>query len=119
MSTYLNAWKIFLNGRIAQENNQFTEAINLFDQALAIDAGNESFLRAKVIAITSLTNLNRSQTFQVEEIRKRYEELGKKLSGENDDPETWISELSKLLERIEKSTSVEKLDATHAMAVVW
>jgi tetratricopeptide (TPR) repeat protein len=119
MTTQLNAWKLFLRGRIHQEKNQLGEAIQLFDEALTVDPDNTSFMRAKFIAFSTLTGLNTSQKNQIDEIRTRYEELGKKLSGNNDVADVWIKELSNLISNIEEVEKSPKLSAVAAVSVVW
>jgi len=119
MATQLNAWKIFLRGRIHEEKQQFEEALSLYDDALKIDPENLSFIKAKFNATTSVVKLNMAQKIQLDEIKKEYEELGKSLTGENDIPEVWVKELSSLLNRLNEVESTPLLKSIAGVSVVW
>ena len=118
MSTKLNAWKAFLEGRIHEEKKEFTEALALYEKALAIDAGNPHFLRSKGNATAGLASLNDSQKSEVDELKRRYDVLAKKYVGENDKPELWIKELDALLNSATESNKAFKAEAI-GMAVAW
>jgi hypothetical protein len=119
MTTQLNAWKIFLRGRIHQEKHQFEEALSLFDEALKIDPNNPSFIKARFIATTSVLNLNMAQKIQIDEITKEYEALGKSLTGDHDIPEVWVKELSSLLNKIDEVENAPRLKSIAGVSIAW
>lgn len=111
--TKLEAWKIFLKGRIAQEKGNNEEALKAFEDALKYDPDNRSFLYAKSNALAAL---NRSEEALVSRIQKGYGELAKKYVGENDKPSAWIEGLQKLIAEIESQEIAWKVTIG---TVVW
>lgn len=93
----LEAWKIFLQGRIAQERGDEEKALKAFDQAIHADPNNSFFLRSKSIALARL-----SEPSETSHIASAYAELALKHSGERDKPELWIKGLETLLGEAEK-----------------
>lgn len=108
----LEAWKIFLKGRIEQEKGDNKEALEAFEQVLRVDPDNPSFLNAKS---TALAALKRPEEAAITKIKSGYRELAKKYVGENDKPEPWIEGLQKLLE-IAESVGLPEEKPT---MVVW
>jgi Flp pilus assembly protein TadD len=106
----LQAWKMFLKGRIAQEQGRNQEAIEAFDIALTYDPDNRHFLNAKSIAYGALDRPDQATATQV---AAGYAELAKSCSGEADKPEPWIRGLETLLR------DAENAEKTGAAAVVW
>ena len=108
----LEAWKVFLKGRIAQEQGKNEESVRAFDKALALIPGNRHFLNAKSIALAAL---NRPEEAMAARIAAGYSELSQKCSGNNDKPDPWVKGLEELLEEAE---SVET-DTAAEPPVVW
>ena len=113
-SAELHAWKIFLKGRIAQEQGKEQEALEAFDEALRTDPKNPYFLNSKTIA---LRNLKRPDDALLAQVRKAYGELATRHTGENDKPGPWIEGLRSLLGEVE---SQKKADESALVAsVAW
>lgn len=111
--TELDAWKIFLAGRIAQEQGNEEDALASFERALQIEPDNPHFLNSKSIA---LTNLKRDGEALATHIAKGYAVLANTYIGENDKPEPWVKGLQNLLREAEKP----QLTTDNVIAsVVW
>ncbi len=95
----LEAWKTFLQGRIAQERGDEEKALKAFDQAIHADPNNSYFLRSKSIA---LSRLHRVEPSEASGIASAYAELAQKHSGDHDKPEPWIKGLETLLGETDK-----------------
>jgi tetratricopeptide (TPR) repeat protein len=108
--TKLEAWKIFLRGRIIQEKGDNDSALKAFDQALKLYPDNPFFLNAKSNA---LLTMNRSEEALVARVQGAYAELAKTYVGENDKPGPWIEGLEKLL------AEGETLDRMAPVMVIW
>lgn len=94
----LEAWKVFLRGRVAQEKGSNEEALKAFEQALKYEPDNPSFLNAKSNALSAL---NRPEEALVSRLQRSYADLAKKYVGENDKPTAWVEGLQKLIEEAE------------------
>jgi len=108
--TKLEAWKVFLRGRIVQEKGDNDSALRAFDQALKLYPDNPFFLNAKSNALFAM---NRSEEAFVARIQGGYVDLAKTYVGENDKPGPWIEGLEKLLEE------GESLERMAPFAVIW
>ncbi len=104
-SEKLEAWKTFLQGRIAQEQGNSESALDLFNSALEIEPDNKFFHRAKSFA---LAQLNMPEEAIISQISSGYAELASKYVGKEDKPQAWIGGLKKLLEKA-KSPEQERL----------
>jgi tetratricopeptide (TPR) repeat protein len=104
MGTKIEAWKIFLKGRIAQEKGNNEEALKAFDQALEHDPENPSFLNARSNALLALN----PEEALVARIQRGYELLAKTYVGENDRPAPWIEGLERLLNEAETVSPIEE-----------
>lgn len=98
MATNLEAWRIFLKGRIAQENGRADEALELIEQAVSLEPSNSYFLGAKAFALSSL---NRKEDALVSKISRDYSELAAKYSGDLDTPENWLNGLKNIANSVE------------------
>jgi len=90
----LEAWKVFLRGRIAQEQGKDEEALKLLDAALKIEPENRHFLAARAAV---LGHMGRDREAVTTSIAARYGDLARGLSGEKDQPGPWLQGLEKLL----------------------
>src|SRR4051794_26316998 len=106
----VEAWKIFLQGRIAEEKGDQEAALRAYDEALAVDPSNEAFRKARANALTAL---GRSNDAAASRIARQYEHLAAQLSGPDDDPEAWIPSLERLL------NSTDRIEATAPPMIVW
>jgi len=119
--TKLDAWKIFLEGRIDQEKGELGAAINAFDRALLIDPINPSFMKAKAAAVTVANHL---EAAIVAELAKEYERLALTYVEQDDKPDLWIKELNKLISRIEKGqkqaiATMSAAGVSGTVSIVW
>lgn len=94
----LEAWKVFLRARIAQEQGNDEESLKLLETALKTEPENRHFLVAQAIG---LSRLGRNTESLTSTIVAKYGELAKNLSGENDKPGPWVKELQVLLDNAE------------------
>jgi hypothetical protein len=94
----LGAWKEFLNARIQQEKGNDEQALEAYDKLLAQYPGNDHFQSARTFA---LSRLGRAEAAAASNVAKMYNEIGKRLSGQEDRPDQWISELNSLLKETE------------------
>jgi hypothetical protein len=104
MAEKLEAWRIFLRGRMAQEEGKIAEGSSLIEDALRIDPDNPFFLKARSNA---LAQLNKSEESAVSRVESRYAELARKYVGKNDKPGPWIEGLKK----VERDTEVTEIEA--------
>ena len=95
----LEAWRLFLRGRIAQEQGKNEEALNLLDAALKVEPENRHFLTARAAA---LGQMGRDSAALTTSVATRYGELARTLSGEKDQPGPWLQGLQTLLKDIEE-----------------
>jgi len=93
----IETWKLFLEGRIAQEEGKNDKALDLFEQALKDDPENVLFLNAKCIALNSI---NKSEEAFETFIKSEYSKMARTLVGKNDVPEQWIKGLKALHNKI-------------------
>ena len=95
----LEAWKIFLKGRILQEEGKDNEALKYFEEASKIEPNNSQFLNAKAFA---LQNLKRTDEALLNIVKSQYSKLATKLVEKNDKPEQWLEGLNEIVNNIEK-----------------
>ncbi len=89
----LEAWKMFLKGRILQEQGNEKDALKYIDEALSLDPKNSHFLNAKAFA---LSKIQRSDEAVVSIVQSEYSKLSTKYVDKNDKPEQWIEGLQKI-----------------------
>ena len=111
-SKELEGWKIFLKGRINQEQGNNEKALDYFEKARAIDPNNTHYLNAKVFA---LQNLDRIDDAMIASIQSKYGTLADTYIGKADKPEPWIKGLEEIVVNIEDFE--EK--AAAAIKMVW
>jgi len=108
----LEAWKVFLQGRILQEQGNNDEALSCFEKALAADPQNASFLNAKAVALRAV---GKDAAAAVTRIESQYRELARTLVGDKDKPEDWI----KALESVAAEADRAAIAPAEAVTVVW
>jgi cytochrome c-type biogenesis protein CcmH/NrfG len=107
------AWRFFLEGRIADESKRFPEALEAYSRALQEDPNNVYFLRAKANVLLEISS---NDEVVADEIGKAYGELAERLTGDADKPEAWISGIGGILER---EAAPRERAARPPRAMVW
>lgn len=108
----IDAWKLFLKGRILQEKGDNKEALNAIDKALSLDPDNTSFLNAKAVA---LRDLGKGEEASVAQAKSQYRELAQRLVGDRDKPKEWIKGLEDISAKIERAA----VAPAEAVTVCW
>lgn len=94
----LEAWKLFLKGRILQEEGKDSEALKLIEEALKIESNNPQFLNAKAFLLKSM---KRNDEALLNVIKSKYSDLASRITDKNDKPDHWVPGLTGLVKDIE------------------
>jgi tetratricopeptide (TPR) repeat protein len=82
----MEAWKKFIQGRIAQEQGREEEGLRAFEQALEIDPNNQYFREASEVAQRSLSrDLSQSDEDLLAHVQESYEQLRPSLTSQKDE----------------------------------
>jgi tetratricopeptide (TPR) repeat protein len=108
----LEAWKVFLKGRILQEQGNNQEALGFYEKALAIDPNNASFLNAKAAALRAM---GKGVEGTIARVKSQYRQLADTLVADKDKPEDWIRGLESISGEVDRVESV----APEAIGVAW
>lgn len=108
----LAAWKVFLQGRILQEQGMNEEALACFEEALAHGPQNMSFLNAKAVALGAVGDVTNAALTHIE---GQYRELARTLIGKKDKPEDWI----KALENVSADVERAAIAPSDVVTIAW
>jgi len=95
----LSDWKEFLSARRDQESGKDEKALNVFDNLLHKYPGDSHLTASKAI---SLQRLDRGEEAAAAIIASSYSEMGMKLVGDADTPESWDKALSGAIKEIDE-----------------
>ncbi len=112
------AWLLFIDGRIAQEQGDIDLALLKIKQALDITPSNPSFLRAYASALLQKAS---SSSATGSDIENRYQQLAAELAfaSESDTPNNWIPALEELKQSLESAPLPAPGAAALVSAVAW
>jgi hypothetical protein len=99
----LEAWKTFINGRMAIESGDVADGLKAINKAIKLDPSEPIFSRSRD-AVEGLVRSSAEEAAATE-LASEYNRMAKANTGANDTPDVWLSDLKGLLDKAEGKVS--------------